>query len=108
MTSDETAKRMVTADPAPLLAEQASIQATLAERGARYGDFVTHAAVTQNLKRALQAAPSWTKMSDSQKEALEMVCHKLGRIANGDPDYRDSWWDCIGFLQLIVNEMDGL
>lgn len=78
----------------------ANLTVTLAERGKRYGDFKGHARITQNLKRAMKARTNWEKLSDSQKEALEMIAHKIGRILNGDPNYRDSWHDLAGYASL--------
>jgi hypothetical protein len=63
---------------------------TLEERGTRYGDFETHAEITQRLKYVMQETDNWEELSNSQREALEMICHKIGRILNGDPDYSDS------------------
>lgn len=77
------------------------IDATLADRGTRYGSFTGHARITQSLKRAMVDSPNWTRLSDDQKECLEMVAHKIGRILNGDPDYLDSWHDIIGYTRLV-------
>lgn len=84
-----------------------SIDATLAERGSRYGSFVGHARITQALKRAMADSPNWSKLADDQKEALEMVVHKIGRILNGDPDYTDSWHDIIGYTKLVEDRLNG-
>lgn len=78
-----------------------SIDTLLAERGKRYGNFADHASVTQKIKAALQAGCSWRHLTSAQREALEMVAHKLGRIVNGDPDYKDSWTDIIGYTRLV-------
>jgi len=78
-----------------------TIDATLAERGTRYGVFAGHAKITQDMKRAMVASPKWGTLQDDQKEALEMVVHKIGRILNGDPDYQDSWTDIIGYTRLV-------
>lgn len=78
-----------------------TIDTTLAERGSRYGEFTGHAKITQDLKRAMVASPKWATLRDDQKEALEMVQHKIGRILNGDPDYQDSWTDIIGYTRLV-------
>jgi hypothetical protein len=80
------------------------IDSTLAERGARYGDFPVHAKITQDIKRAMKQG-NWDRLSDDQKEALEMVAHKVGRILNGDPDYHDSWHDCVGYLKLVADSL---
>lgn len=82
-----------------------NIDATLAERGTRYGDFNGHAKITQELKMAMQLAPKWHELTYAQKESLEMVAHKIGRILNGDPNYHDSWHDIIGYTKLVA---DGL
>ena len=83
------------------------IDQVLEERGSNYGKFQDHAALTQGLKLCLTRGPSWNKCTSSQKEALEMVVHKIGRIVNGDPNYLDSWVDIIGYTQLVVDELEG-
>ncbi len=81
------------------------IAETLAQRGSRYGAFPEHARITQNLKRAMQDSPNWARLTDPQREALEMVSHKIGRILNGDPNYHDSWHDIIGYTKLVADEL---
>jgi hypothetical protein len=83
-----------------------TIDTTLAERGTRYGAFTGHAKITQDMKRAMTAAPKWAGLRDDQKEALEMVVHKIGRILNGDPDYQDSWTDIIGYTRLVEVDLE--
>lgn len=82
-------------------AKGTDIDATLAERGSRYGVFSTHALITQKIKAAMQDSPNWPDLECDQKEALEMVAHKIGRILNGDPNYLDSWHDIIGYVRLV-------
>jgi len=83
-----------------------SISNVLAERGTRYGSFVSHAQITQDLKRVMQDSAKWDSLWCSQKEALEMIAHKIGRILNGDPHYKDSWTDIAGYAQLVVNTLE--
>lgn len=82
------------------------IDATLAERGNRYGVFSEHARITQNIKRAMADSPNWAKLSDDKKETLEMLAHKIGRILNGDPEYHDSWHDIIGYTKLVADTLE--
>ncbi len=82
-----------------------TIDATLAERGTRYGDFAGHAKITQGLKDVMQASPKWSALRHDQKEALEMTAHKIGRILNGDPDYHDSWHDINGYIKLVADTL---
>lgn len=81
------------------------VSATLVERGKRYGSFRGHAVITQALKRRMQDDPGWLKLNASQREALEMIVHKIGRILNGDPNYSDSWHDIAGYAKLVEDEL---
>lgn len=83
-----------------------NVDATLNERGQRYGEFAGHAGVTQTLKRAMGQHPGWRKLADDQKEALEMTAHKIGRILNGDPNYIDSWHDISGYVRLVEQRLE--
>jgi len=81
------------------------IDATLSERGNRYGSFTSHARITQNIKRAMIDSPNWAGLADDQRETLEMVAHKVGRILNGDANYHDSWHDIIGYTKLVADRL---
>lgn len=81
------------------------IDAVLSERGTRYGEFTEHARICQSLKDALRDSPSWHKLRPAQREALEMIAHKLARIVNGDPDYDDSWRDVAGYARLVERDL---
>jgi len=82
-----------------------TIESTLNERGSRYGEFSGHAHVTQNLKLAIHSTPNWPFLASDQKEALEMICHKMARILNGDPNYVDSWHDIAGYATLVEQRL---
>lgn len=81
------------------------IEATLKQRGSRYGDFRKHASVTQDIKRAMFDCRARSSLAADQVEALEMIAHKLGRIVNGDPDYADSWVDIAGYAKLVADRL---
>jgi hypothetical protein len=85
------------------------ITETLNERGSRYGIFKHHAEVTQTLKTVIRQELDARKktLDDDQVEALEMICHKIGRIVNGDPDYADSWIDIAGYAKLVADRLQG-
>jgi hypothetical protein len=87
-----------------------TIDTTLTERGARYGKFIGHAEVTQNLKRtiAIALADREKTLAKDQQEALDMIAHKIGRIVNGDPDYADSWIDIAGYAKLVADRLQGV
>lgn len=83
------------------------VDTTLTKRGEKYGPFSGHADLTQQLKWTVQNAPKWLQCAPDQKEALEMICHKIGRILNGDPNYDDSWRDIAGYAMLVCNRLTG-
>jgi hypothetical protein len=83
----------------------AGIEETLTERGARYGSFDEQARISQNIKRAMMDSPNWPKLSDAQREALEMCAVKFSRILHGDPNYADSWHDSQGYLRLVEDSL---
>lgn len=83
---------------------------TLEERGSRYGAFINHAEVTMHLKRIIRYNLDQREktLDDDQQEALDMICHKIGRIINGDPNYADSWVDIAGYAKLVADRLEGV
>lgn len=82
-----------------------SIDKVLTERGNRYGAFKDGANIMQQLKTVMRATDGWERLTDSQKEALEMIQHKIGRVLNGDPTYIENFTDIAGYATLIVDEL---
>lgn len=80
----------------------------IAERGERYGKFAEGAAIMQQLKQVTHCTPGWSRLSDGQKEALDMITHKIGRMLNGDPNYDDNWKDIAGYATLVADELNGV
>jgi hypothetical protein len=86
-----------------------AISEILDARGKKYGAFQGHAQIAQALKNLI-----WEALTDREKtlapdqqEALDMICHKIGRIINGDADYDDSWVDIAGYAQLVADRLQG-
>lgn len=77
-------------------------------RGKTHGDFSDHAQCTQNLKYAihtftrLDKSEPWQRLTTCQRESLDMIVHKIGRILAGDPDFRDHWDDIAGYAHLVA------
>lgn len=85
---------------------KSGIDTILDERGKRYGKFTNHADISQDFKHRMQGCASWPKLAPDQKEALEMIAHKVARILNGDPNYADSWVDIAGYAQLVADRLE--
>jgi hypothetical protein len=89
--------------------KETTVDAILTERGKRYGLFTGHAKITQGLKETIKHHLDIRAklLAPDQQEALDMICHKIGRIINGDPDYDDSWVDIAGYAQLVADRLQG-
>jgi len=84
------------------------VDAILTERGKRYGKFKDHADTTQDLKNLIARHLGAKHLANDQQEALDMICHKIGRIINGDPNYADSWVDIAGYAKLVADRLEGI
>lgn len=83
-----------------------SIEKTLAERGARYGDFTDHAHLAQALQEVMHGRrwptchDGWDRLTSDKKQALTVIADKIARILSGDPEYTDNWHDIAGYAKL--------
>lgn len=86
---------------------QPQILDTLASRGVDYGDFADVADVAQKLKRVVGAEllARGKPLHPDQHEAISMICSKLARIINGDPDLIDNWHDIAGYATLVERRL---
>lgn len=89
------------------LVETNRIDSTLQERGSRYGSFNDLAQISQALCEVMRATPGWKRLTPSQREALEMIQHKIARMLNGDPTYEDNAVDIVGYSTLMLKNMQG-
>ena len=83
-----------------------NINDMLAERQARYGTFEGHARISQALKAVMHERSGWDRLKPDQREALEMIQHKVARILNGDPNYTDNWIDIAGYATLVADLLE--
>ncbi len=93
----------------------AEIQSILNDRGSNYGEFPNQAALSQTLKNTfmqhyfvVHGGEKATPLPAFMAEAVGMICHKLARIANGNPYYDDSWKDISGYSELVVQALHKL
>lgn len=82
------------------------IDSTLEERGKQYGEFKEHARISQNLKEVMRREEGWNRLADDQREALEMIAHKIARLLNGNPDHIDGYHDIAGYARLVEKRLD--
>ena len=87
---------------------ETGIAAILAERGKTHGEYSEHARITQNIKGIMLdtgGVSNWQRLNAIQRESLEMIAHKIGRILAGDPNVRDHWVDIAGYAQLVADRV---
>jgi Domain of unknown function (DUF6378) len=73
----------------------------LAARAKQHGDFSVHAEITQRLKAIAQSdIGGYSSMSFPQREAVDMILHKIGRILAGNPNHHDHWDDIAGYAKI--------
>lgn len=83
------------------------VENILQERGKRYGTFLEHARIAQALKADINTALEARDktLSPDAKQALDVICDKIARIINGDPDYADNWDDIAGYATLVSKRL---
>ena len=80
------------------------VGAVLGERHATHGDFSENARVSQAIKQVFRATRNWPSLTDTQREALEMIALKLSRFLTGDAGNADHLVDLVGYATLIIKE----
>lgn len=81
------------------------IRKILAERGQTHGDFSSQAECAQDLKKAFHNWAQYNTQTPYMKEAVDMILHKLARVAAGDPFVKDHWDDIAGYATLVSDRV---
>lgn len=79
------------------------VQATLSTRQSSHGDFRENGRIMQTLKFVCRGGKNWETLPPHQREALDMITHKIGRILSGNSDHADHWHDIAGYATLCEN-----
>ena len=80
------------------------INEILKQRAKTHGDFGTQAFIAQMLKDDFWNTTN-NKLTHTQKEAIDMIFHKIARICAGDPNEPDHWDDIAGYAKLAADEL---
>ena len=72
----------------------------LSDRQATHGSFQEVAAIAQSFREIMRDTKNWEHLNDTQREALDSMASKFGRIASGNPHVRDHWDDIAGYAAL--------
>jgi len=82
-----------------------NITDTLSDREKKYGSFAANAHIAQGLKNAARSTGNWYYLPEDQREAIEMILHKIARQINGAKDYPDNFHDIAGYAMLAEQEI---
>ena len=85
-------------------AEIEKVRQTLNQRQEQYGSFEDVAMITEQMVDVMRKG-YYENLAYNQKMALYMICSKMARIVNGNPNHKDSWHDIAGYATLIDNEL---
>jgi hypothetical protein len=83
-----------------------SLDELLDDRGETHGDWSENARVAQEMKELWRKTSGWSRLSCGQREALDLIGHKIARVLCGDPGYADHFVDIAGYAQLVVRELN--
>lgn len=74
-------------------------------RSRTHGRYEDNATTAQRIKEALRCASHWSMLTAPQRESLELIATKMGRITSGNPNIRDHWDDISGYAELISKQL---
>lgn len=85
--------------------QMTDIRNILEERSKTHGDYGEHARITQAIKGIINSSPSAGSLLDHERETLDMLAHKIGRICAGNPHFEDHWRDIAGYATLSADRV---
>lgn len=74
------------------------------ERGKTHGDWLHQSSVTQQLKKIIREHGN--KLSEDQRESLDSIAIKIGRILAGNSNHKDHWSDIGGYSRLVADSLE--
>jgi hypothetical protein len=81
------------------------IDQTLTSKQRLYGDYVYAATISQEIKNVMHHGLRWKDLTSEQRESLDMIANRIGRILGGDPNHYESWHGISGFAELIAQQL---
>lgn len=73
----------------------------LSTRQSTHGDFAENARVSQTIKEAYRSSPGWEKLTDIERESMDMIALKFSRVLSGKSMERQHWEDVVGYAKLV-------
>ncbi len=51
----------------------------------------------------MRGSPGWSKLTDVEREAMDMIALKFSRVLSGKSLEKQHWEDIVGYGQLALN-----
>lgn len=84
-----------------------TVDETLKARQNVHGNFSDNSSYSQQFKNIIEESQTGkVRMSDVQRESLDMIVHKIARILAGDPNHADHWHDIAGYATLAEQRIN--
>jgi hypothetical protein len=73
----------------------------LEERQHTHGSFEDNAIMSQSIKRMFRASKHWDRLTDIEREAMDMIALKFSRVLSGRSMSKQHWEDIVGYAKLV-------
>ncbi len=100
---DDNIKDVVKERPKGIFSAEPGAKALLADRQTTHGSFEDNARISQGLKEWMRGSPGWSKLTDVEREAMDMIALKFSRVLSGRSLEKQHWEDVVGYGQLVLN-----
>jgi hypothetical protein len=77
----------------------------LNQRETTHGDYADNAHTAQMLKDCIRRGKNYDRLSAMQKESLDLIATKMGRILAGNPNEPDHWRDLGNYAHLVEHRL---
>lgn len=76
----------------------------LETRAHTHGSFQDNAIVSQAIKSFFRASAGWQRLTDIERESMDMIALKFSRILSGKSMERQHWEDVVGYAKLVEEQ----
>jgi hypothetical protein len=81
--------------------EKESREPILATRETTHGDYEETARISQGMKEWYRSSPGWVRLTDIERESMDMIAVKIARTLSGRSMFKEHWLDLAGYAKLV-------
>ena len=76
------------------------IKEVIETREETHGSYTDTANVAQDTKAVWHFSNGWYKLTNRERESLDLIATKVARILSGDAEFKDHWTDIAGYAEI--------